>query len=268
MHAVWLSMKKVMNCRARTPEVYLPEKVKGRKSGIGKVMSARDWLLEREDQSDEEVIFSQKINGGERLCELDAGDISRNIVEMIFHAALMRPGECIKKIEKVLKVKNPPETLERFEEYREMVKRRAQILDKQHPRSVVDGNELLRFYVTTMSCSWKTAKVSELCQDLRCGVCRIIRSGSEAEDEKRDGILLRASSDMLDCEEVVKEEGNVKRAVVVCRVIAGKVVDKVEGRCEEGVGEVGSSGEFYAEFEHLFVRNPNAVLPFYVIVCS
>ncbi|XP_077215562.1 uncharacterized protein LOC143850172 [Tasmannia lanceolata] len=222
-------MKKVMNCRARMPEVYLPEKVKGRKSGIGKVMSARDWLLEREDQSDEEVIFSQKINGGERFCELDAGDISRNIVEMIFHAALKRPGECIKKIEKVLKVKNPPETFERFEEYREMVKRRAQILDKQHPRSVVDG--------------------------------------SEVEDEKRDGILLRASSDMLDCEEVV-EEGNAKRAVVVFRVIAGKVVAKIEGGCEEGLGEVGSSGEFYAEFEHLFVRNPNVVLPCFVIVCS
>ncbi|XP_077240828.1 uncharacterized protein LOC143881569 [Tasmannia lanceolata] len=267
MYSVWLSVKENMNCGVRTPEVYMPRKVKGRKCGTKTVSPARE-LLPESGYPEDDIIFRWKY-GRERFCELDIGDASRNIVEMIFQAASMRPGKCVKKVEKVLKVRNSPETLERFEDYREMVKRRARFLHKMHPRSIVDGNELLRFYVTTMRCCLrKTTKVSKLCWDLTCGVCRIIRLGFESEEMRRDGIPLKASSNISDDEMVLKEVENGKRAVVVCRVIAGKAVSMVEGGRDEGFDAVDSSGELYAKFDHLFVKNPSAVLPCFVIICS
>ncbi|OVA15110.1 hypothetical protein BVC80_613g12 [Macleaya cordata] len=170
-------------------------------------------------------------------------------------------------IERVLRVRNSAETLERFEEYREMVKERAHCnAYMYHPRSVVDGNEVLRIYRTTMNCcSRKQNKVSELCYNLKCGVCRMIRTGFDTEATKKTGIQLNADCETLgDCgmDSVDKGE-NVKRAVVVCRVIAGTFVNTVEGGYDSSVG---GAGGLCSKFEHLFVRNPNAVLPCFVIV--
>ena len=57
----------------------------------------------------------------------------------------MDPSKPPRKIKRVLKVKNSIEVLERFEDYREKVMKKAYEQHKRHQRSMVDGNELLLF---------------------------------------------------------------------------------------------------------------------------
>lgn len=254
MYSVWVSLKENINCSMKSGDVLEPVKVNRRNCTIHKPIDA---------------IFQRKFER-ERFIELNRRDPPRNIVEMIFRAASMRPEKETKKIERILKVKNSTKTLERCEEYREMVKRRARNQHKRHPRSVVDGNELLMFYNTTMSCCYsaKVSKISELCDNHECQVCRIIESGFETEGMKTNGILLNAISDVSDDEMVagVKRQ-RVKRAVVVCRVIAGRVVNMVGGGSEDGFDSL-AIGELSSKYVNLLVRNPSAVLPCFVIVFS
>lgn len=66
---------------------------------------------------------------------------------------------------------------------------------------------------------------------------------------------------------------NVKRAMLVCRVVAGRVgsegeeIDKEDGGFDSVIGRGGGSGA-YTKFdeEELLVFNPRAVLPCFVIV--
>ncbi|KAF3786912.1 hypothetical protein EJ110_NYTH12799 [Nymphaea thermarum] len=92
------------------------------------------------------------------------------------------------RIERVLKVHNMQKTLARFEEYREMVKIKASKLPKKHPRCLADGNELLRFYGTTVTCSLGMNDLSNLCISEKCSVCWIIRHGFSTKKEMKGGI--------------------------------------------------------------------------------
>ncbi|XXG63362.1 hypothetical protein AAC387_Pa05g1573 [Persea americana] len=263
MYAVWVSLKQNMNCSARSADAFKPEKLDIRNHSFRKVNPARELHAVKEHPS-YDVIFGQNLKR-ERFSELDKGDTSRNIVEMIFRSALMNPEKQNKKIERVLKVMNSPEMLQRFEEYRETVKKRARGLCRRNPRSMVDGNELLMFYATSMSCccSRKAQKILALCENHICGACRIIQSGFETEETKTNGIQMSAVSDASDDEMASVVKGKkVKRAVVLCRVIAGRVAGMVGGG-EEGFDSVRSG-----QLVHLFLRNPSAVLPCFVIVCS
>ena len=97
------------------------------------------------------------------VTELLEGDSSRRIVEIICRASWPKPDNPFNKIERILKVHNMHRTLARFEEYREAVKVKASKLSKKHPRCLADGNELLRFYGTTVLCSLGTNGSSTLC---------------------------------------------------------------------------------------------------------
>ena len=87
------------------------------------------------------------------MTELVEGDSSRKIVEIICRTSWLKSENQSGRIERVLKVHNMQRTLARFEEYRETVKIKASKLPKKHPRCLADGNELLRFYGTTVACS-------------------------------------------------------------------------------------------------------------------
>jgi len=195
---------------------------------------------------------------------LKTGDPSRNIVEMIFQRASIDPSKPSRKIKTVLKVKNTAEHVERFEKYRENVKKKAYEQYKRHPRSTVDGNELLRFYGTTMvCCRVKSNRVSELCKDPSCGVCRIIQSNFDTYYTRRNGVQLSTSSeDLIENKIVTTRVENVRRAAIVCRTIAGSTVN-MAGEYED-FDSVGSSQ--FSSLERLIVLSPNAVLPCFVIV--
>lgn len=159
---------------------------------------------------------------------------------------------------------NTVDILEKFEKYRETVKRRSfehKYNNNMHPRSIVDGNELLQFHVTTMTCySGKKKIISEICKDPSCCVCRLLQSGFR---NSRDGIQLSTSSD-APCERASRfsNRKNVKRAVIVCRIIAGRVVNKDNINLGEEYDSVASG------LQCLIVKDSSAVLPFFIIVLN
>ncbi|GLT91034.1 hypothetical protein SLE2022_089440 [Rubroshorea leprosula] len=184
------------------------------------------------------------------LTELPEGHPSRNVVEIIFHTS-WSPKAFVGRIEMIFKVQNGPRTVARFEEYRETVKARSGsgpdgLADEENSRCVADGNEVMRFQclgptsgASGVNNTWlfSAGKGSAICTF----------SGSGGAHESAGG-------------------GRGRRAMLVCRVIAGRVSKRVgfgyeslrDGRV--GYDSVsGDSGE-------LLVFDPRAVLPCFLII--
>ncbi|KAE8715554.1 hypothetical protein F3Y22_tig00110163pilonHSYRG00190 [Hibiscus syriacus] len=214
------------------------------------------------------------------VSELGPDDSGRNIVEIIFKSSWLKKDNPICMIERIMKVHNTQRTIQRFEDCRDAVKTRAVNSTRKNPRCAADGNELLRFHCTTLSCSLGARGSSSLCGSVPgCGVCTLIKRGFQskgggATDFK--GVCTTASSgrahDSLKC-----TDG--RRAMLVCRVIAGrvkKVADDVPPLEEENNSSVSTStGSYdsvavyagvYSNLEELVVYNPRAILPCFVVI--
>ncbi|XP_050246628.1 uncharacterized protein LOC126694415 [Quercus robur] len=261
MHALWVSLKENFNCGVKLTGVVRPP---------GTCYKKRSPTTEK-DKLESELVHSTKVICKQNstrtlLSRLNTGDPSRNIVEMIFQRASMNPTKPSTKIKTVLKVKNSAEIVERFEKYRERVKKKAYEQYKRHPRSTVDGNELLRFYGTTIVCySEKSKRVSELCRDPSCGACRIIQSKFDTDYTRRNGVQLNTSSeDLSENMNAATSVKNIKRAAIVCRTIAGSIVNVVDGEYLD-FDSVGSEG-LLSNLKCLILRNPSAVLPCFIVV--
>lgn len=216
------------------------------------------------------------------VSELGVEDSGRNIVEIIFKSSWLKKDNPICKIERILKVQNTQRTIQRFEDCRDAVKTRALNSNKKNARCAADGNELLRFHCTSLSCSLGSRGSSSLCSSIPgCGVCTIIRHGfkgamagsASAADLK--GVRTTASSgrahDSLKC-----TDG--RRAMLVCRVIAGRVkrlADDAEAEEDKENSASPASGSYdsvaafagvYSNLEELVVFNPRAILPCFVVI--
>ncbi|MED6184422.1 hypothetical protein PIB30_047297 [Stylosanthes scabra] len=109
------------------------------------------------------------------VSELGPEDSGRNIVEIIFKSSWLKKDNSICKIERILKVHNTQRTIQRFEDCRDTVKSRALNSNKKNPRCAADGNELLRFHCTTLTCALGAQGSTSLCTSIPgCGVCTII----------------------------------------------------------------------------------------------
>ncbi|XP_073047226.1 uncharacterized protein [Primulina eburnea] len=194
---------------------------------------------------------------------IDGENIVRIIFKMGWPEKLRHPT-----IHRILKIHNSSKILTQFEEYREIVKSKAEakIKPSRDERCIADGNELLRFHCNTFMCELSD---SAICNHPYCCVCGIIRSGFSS---KTDGISTFPTSwtaHVAIPEDIEEEFGfmNVKRAMLVCRVVAGRIgcepgiVDKEDAGFDSLVGR--GSGGFE---EELLVFNPRAVLPCFVIV--
>ncbi|MFS8006704.1 putative transcription factor C2H2 family [Helianthus anomalus] len=197
------------------------------------------------------------------VSELGPEDSGRNIVEIIFKSSWLKKDHPIFTIERILKVHNTRRTIQRFEDCRDAVKTRATATAS---RCAADGNELLRFHCTTISCSLGSRNSTTLCSAVPgCGVCTVIRHGFQST--KSGGAWTTASSGRAhDCLEV---DARGRRAMLVCRVIAGKV-KRVEEHAPPEDDEVydsmaGSAG-LYSNLEELYVYNPKAILPCFVVI--
>lgn len=145
---------------------------------------------------------------------------------------------------------------------------------RRDERCIADGNELLRFHCSTFLCDLGLDGNSSICNQQYCSVCGIIKSGFSP---KLDGISTLSTSWRAhgaipaDIEEEFKFM-NVKRAMLVCRVVAGRIacdsedVDKEDGGFDSVVGRGGSGASTRVDEEELVVFNPRAVLPCFVIV--
>ncbi|XP_076931148.1 uncharacterized protein LOC143596192 [Bidens hawaiensis] len=196
------------------------------------------------------------------VSELGPEDSGRNIVEIIFKSSWQNKDHPIFTIERILKVNNTRRTLQRFEDCRNTVKLRATATTS---RCAADGNELLRFHCTTLSCSLGSNGSSTLCGSApSCAVCTIIHHGFQNE---KKGVCTTASSGRAHNSLVVGACG--VRAMLVCRVIAGNM-KRVEGHALEEDGGpydswAGLPGS-YSTIEELYVYNPRAILPCFVVV--
>ncbi|CAI0436563.1 unnamed protein product [Linum tenue] len=213
------------------------------------------------------------------VTELVEGDSSRKIVEIICRTSWLKSESHCGRIERVLKVHNMQKTLARFEEYRETVKKRASKLQKKHPRCLADGNELLRFYGTTLACSLGLNGSSSLCISDKCCVCRIIRNGFSSKKELKGGVGVfttstsgRAFESIQIFEEEPSATSMVRKALIVCRVIAGRVHRPLEN-IQEIAGQTGFDSlagrvGLYSNIEELYLLNPRALLPCFVVICK
>nr|GLL44101.1 uncharacterized protein LOC109175997 [Ipomoea trifida] len=203
------------------------------------------------------------------VSELGAEDTSRNVVEIIFQSSWLKKHNPICTIDRILKVHNTPKVISRFEEYRDAIKAKANKLPKKHPRCVADGNELLRFHSTTFMCSLGLNGSSNLCNSIpSCAVCGIIKNGFKgAGDVAGKGVLTTATS--WKAHVSGGAAGEEKRAMLVCRVIAGRVKKSLQGSLEEYdsvSGGAGAGAGGYGDLEELYVFNPKAVLPCFVVI--
>ncbi|KAK9065926.1 hypothetical protein SSX86_015328 [Deinandra increscens subsp. villosa] len=211
------------------------------------------------------------------VSELFDDDPGKNIVRIIFQTGWPGPGKN-PMVYRVMKIHNCPKILARFEEYREIVKSTAARYSggarPRDERCVADGNELLRFHCATFLCDLGQNGNSSICSHQYCSVCGIIRVGFSS---KMDGISTFSTSwkGHVALPEDIEDEFrfmHVKRAMLVCRVIAGRVgcdpgmgdkndpgYDSLVGR-EPGVGQTRVDEE-----DELIVFNPRAVLPCFVI---
>jgi hypothetical protein len=206
-------------------------------------------------------------------------DSARTVVEIIFQSSWLKKENPICKIERILKIHNSQKTISKFEEYRNMVKAKAgNKLLKKDPRCIADGNELLRFHCATFACSLGiNAECSSLCNLPSCNICNVIRNGFSptpkleiAGTGKGSWVYTTASSgkahDWLTSQENGKGKRN--RAMLVCRMIAGRVKksqdedDFIAGGFDSIAGQAG----LYSNLEELFVYNPCAVLPCFVVI--
>ncbi|MCD9560427.1 hypothetical protein HAX54_019109 [Datura stramonium] len=218
------------------------------------------------------------------VSELGPEDSSRNIVEIIFKSSWLKKDNPICKIERILKVHNTKRTIQRFEDCRDAVKIHAVATGKKNPRCAADGNELLRFYCTSLTCSLGARGSSSLCGSVPgCGVCTTIRHGFQGN--KTNGVRTTASSGRAhDC---LGSGTARRRAMLVCRVIAGRVKQTAKDAgaspttdensssgCGSGLSAAGLAvydsvagyAGIYSNLEELYVFNPRAILPCFVVI--
>ena len=210
------------------------------------------------------------------VSELQEGDAGNNIVRIIFKTG-WTDSQKSPNIIRILKIHNSPKILSKFEEYRESVKAKAArngAAKKRDERCIADGNELLRFHCSTFLCDLGLNGNSSICCQQYCNICGIIKSGFSP---KLDGISTLSTSwrAHVAIPEGIEEEFkfmNVKRAMLVCRVIAGRVgcdsdeADKGDGGFDSVMARGGSGVYTRLDEEDLLVFNPRAVLPCFVIV--
>ncbi|KAA8537526.1 hypothetical protein F0562_027134 [Nyssa sinensis] len=206
------------------------------------------------------------------VSELGPEDSGRNIVEIIFKSSWLKKDNPICKIERILKIHNTKRIIQRFEDCRDSVKIRANNTTKKNPRCAADGNELLRFHCTTLTCALGAHGSSSLCGSVPdCGVCTIIRHGFQGKPSgDGKGVRTTASSGRAhDC----LDNTDGRRAMLVCRVIAGRVKRVTDdGAPEEDGVSLGSYDSIvgyagiYSNLEELFVFNSRAILPCFVVI--
>ncbi|KAL3737997.1 hypothetical protein ACJRO7_019518 [Eucalyptus globulus] len=191
------------------------------------------------------------------LTELPEGHPSRNVVEIIFHTS-WGPKPFAGGIDVILKVQNGQRTAARFEEYRELVKSRAGSggpPGDEDARCAADGNEMMRF-----RCMGPTAREGGA-WDCSAGWAVGWGGGTAAGAGKGAAICTFDGSGRA---HESAGGGRGRRAMLVCRVIAGRASKKLglEPFPDGGVTYDSVSGDD----GELLVFDPRAVLPCFLII--
>lgn len=238
--------KKHKTAPAPAPVKGLPEKVK--KMGLKKIENGDNLVSGRVRASGLTRHRHAPESFFPALTELPEGHPSRNVVEIIFHTS-WSPKAFSGRIEMVFKVQNLTRTVTRFEEYRELVKLKAVEAgleggSEDHARCVADGNEVMRFHCLGPANSGPydpSGSAWTFHAGKGAAICTF--SGSGGAHESAGG-------------------GKGRRAMMVCRVIAGRVQKRVGFDTKDRVGCDSVSGDN----NELLVFDSHAVLPCFLII--
>lgn len=214
-------------------------------------------------------------NNSHMVSTLVEEEPSFGVVEAIFRSGWDSKILGRLKLDKVLKINHNADVLNKFEEYREIVKSKSTNNvpgdSMRIERLAVDGNEFLRFYGAIVSCSLGNSKLSSICHRECCGICQMIGSSLTSRGEEPVPVALSKNSQQAHKKVETECVGNdqiccAKKAIVICRAIAGRVAKyredgMVDGR-EGGFDSVVSA----SNSEELTVLNARAVLPCFLIV--
>ncbi|KAK9936162.1 hypothetical protein M0R45_013021 [Rubus argutus] len=184
------------------------------------------------------------------------------------------------KIKRVFEVQNIPETCSQFEEYRLVVMAKSQAneinfsgSEEENRRGVgmlsesvycrANGNELQRYYGTTVSCSLSSSSSSsstvELCNSVQCGLCFVLGHGLGPAVTTSSAVMALKDKD------VTLTRGQNKKAVIVCRVIAGRVRPRLCSQWK--VAPAPDEFDTFALSNHdLCVQYCSAILPCSVVI--
>ncbi|RYR29441.1 hypothetical protein Ahy_B01g053818 isoform A [Arachis hypogaea] len=177
------------------------------------------------------------------VTELPDGHPSRNVVEIIFHTS-WGPKPFPGRVEVIFKIQNGARTVSRFEEFREgLMGEEGSNWEKENARCVADGNEVMRF-----QCLGPTedgaAAVWSFPERKGSTICTF--SGSGGAHESAGG-------------------GKGRRAMLVCRVVAGRV-SKQLGIADSGLEKRVGFDSVSGENGDLLVFDSRAVLPCFLII--
>ncbi|PNT69182.1 uncharacterized protein LOC100827479 [Brachypodium distachyon] len=173
------------------------------------------------------------------LTELPAGHSSRQVVEIIFLSSWSPlppapPAAFTGEVEMLFRVHNQARAVARFEDYRAAVRARA-----RDARSAADGNEMMRFSpAPAHGCSSSDGAAA----------LRVVRTFDGSGGAHASGRGFRGP------------ESSGRRAMFLCRVIAGRVA---EGEDQSGKDEYDSVRSGKGE---LVVFDRRAVLPCFLII--
>ncbi|XP_024632189.1 uncharacterized protein [Medicago truncatula] len=200
-------------------------------------------------------------------------DSSRQIVGIICGNGTNLVSSELRQIDCILKVHNMPKTLACFEEYREIVKINANKLHVNHPRCLADGNELLMFHGTNIACSLGINNSFSLCDLDYCGVCQILRHGFSTNMEFQGALgVYTTSISGKAFESIIRlcdDEAFTRKSVIVCRVIAGRVLcplEEIQENVDSGFDSLAGRISVYSDIEELYLLNPKALLPCFVVI--
>uniref|UniRef100_A0A0D9VJ57 PARP catalytic domain-containing protein n=1 Tax=Leersia perrieri TaxID=77586 RepID=A0A0D9VJ57_9ORYZ len=189
------------------------------------------------------------------LTELPAGHSSRQVVEIIFLSSWSSPQALpagvgsTAEVEMLFRVHNPARAVARFEDYRAAVRARA----GGASRSAADGNEMMRFSPAPPPDGYSSAAGGGGGEDATLRIRTFDGSGG-AHANGRGG------------------PASGRRAMFLCRVIAGRVAD---GTPSSGGGDDDAGGEPVPSKEYdsvragkgeLVVFDRRAVLPCFLII--
>ncbi|CAM8921500.1 unnamed protein product [Rhodiola kirilowii] len=211
---------------------------------------------------------------------LPEGGCTWSVIERICKPSFSESEPVRRWMQTVLKVNNLPKSMLQFEDYRLKVQTKANQLSNPHPKLLADGNELMRFHGTTVECSLLGKHYSTPCSSNTCSLCQILRFGlscNEAPNARRQGIITTSSSGRaLQLVDVTGGSHMLRKALVLCRVIAGRVYSPLDGQQEQLspasmydslATSLGQNGNRQV-YDELHLLNSAAVLPCFVIICK
>ncbi|THU50340.1 hypothetical protein C4D60_Mb06t19190 [Musa balbisiana] len=142
-----------------------------------------------------------------------------------------------------------------------MEKTRASKLPKKHP-----------FYGTTICCSLGIHGSANLCTSDKCSICHILGHGFSRKKEMNGGVgvfTTSTSGRALESIQVIEDQPSIRKALLICRVIAVRVhkpVDNLQNLAGQSAFH-SVAGKFGPQesIEELYLLNARALLPCFVI---